>query len=124
MDTYNINQEIKDLRWGTRMPVALMIGSDFFEVRARGTISLVVKDVQRLQAKVPDASDLTAYLGSLLAMAITDLIGGLSAQVSTLAQLTTPSESTSHTFQAQLEPKLDELGLRIQTLKIEAIESI
>jgi membrane protease subunit (stomatin/prohibitin family) len=124
MTAYILGQEYNDLHWGTRMPVALMIGSDYFEVRARGDCSLAVQDIQKLQAQIPDPEDLTAYLGSLLSSSITDVIGALSTQVSNIAQLTVVTEQTLSSLQSNLEPKCSELGLKIKSLKIEAIESI
>ncbi len=48
------NQEFKDLRWGTSMPIALKTGSQIVQVRARGLCSLIVVDPQRPQEQVPD----------------------------------------------------------------------
>ena len=52
------------------MPIALMVGSQFGQLRARGTCSLMVKEIQLLQKHVPDPDGLTArvraHMGSLI----------------------------------------------------------
>jgi membrane protease subunit (stomatin/prohibitin family) len=124
MTTYQPAQEYNDLRWGTGMPIPLMIGSQLAQVRARGTCSLMVIDIQRLQQQVPDPDDLTAHVRSLLASIMTETIGELSQEVTNVAQLTTVTEHTIRAFQVKLEPKFKELGLQLKAVSIEAIESV
>ncbi len=124
MNAYRPAQEYNDLRWGTMMPVPLMIGSRLVQVRARGICSLTVQDIQRLQAQVPDPDSLTAHVRALLASAMTDVLGELSREVADVAQLTAVTEKTTRTLQSKLEPKFSALGLQMKAVKIEAIESV
>ena len=124
MSAYRPGQEYTDLRWGTRMPIAVMIGSRVAQLRARGTCTLTVGDAGRLEKQVPDPENLASHLSSLLASSMTEVIGELSAQISDLAQLTTISAQTTQALQSKLEPKCSALGLQLKTVKIEAIESV
>jgi membrane protease subunit (stomatin/prohibitin family) len=124
MNPYSCNQEYNDLFWGTRMPVAVMIGSDIVELRARGDYSLIVKDPQKLQEQVPDPDDLESYLGSFLSLYVVEFIGELSCAASNVTQLTVVTDQTCMALQAKLEPRLNELGLQLKAVRIEAIEKI
>ncbi len=124
MNAYQLAQEWNDLRWGTVMPVALMIGSTFVQVRARGSFSLAVTDPSRLEPQMPDPENLPAYLKSLLAQTITDILGERSAEVSNVAQLTEVTPQTIQALRTILEPKFNALGLQLKNVTIEAIESI
>jgi len=124
MNAYQLAQEWNDLRWGTVMPVTVMIGSDLVQVRARGSCSLAVTDPSRLEEKVPDPDNLTAYVKSLLAQTITDVIGEHSGEVSDVAQLTAITAQTIQTLQTKLEPKFNAVGLQLKNVSIETIESL
>ena len=124
MNAYQLAQEWNDLRWGTVMPVTVMISSKLVQVRARGSCSVAVTDPARLEEKVPDPDNLTAYVKSLLAQTITDMIGERSGEVSEVAQLTAITPQTIQTFQTELESKFNALGLQLKNVSIEAIESL
>ena len=124
MNAYQSGQEWNDLRWGTVMPVTVMIASKLVEVRARGICSVAVADPARLEEKVPDPDNLPAYVKSLLAQTISDLIGERSGEVSDVAQLTAITAQTVQTFQTNLESKLNPIGLKLKNVTIEAIESL
>ena len=124
MNAYQLAQEWNDLRWGTVMPVAVMIGSKLVQVRARGSCSLAVTDPARLEEKVPDPGNLAAYVKSLLAQTITDMFGERSGEVSDVAQLTAIIPQTIQALRTTLEPKLDLVGLKIKNVTIETIESL
>ena len=124
MDTYQLAQEWNDLRWGTAMPVTVKIGSNFVEVRARGNCSLAVTSPARLEEQVPDPNNLTAYVKSLLAQTITDMIGERSGEVSDVAHLTAITPQTIQTLQTKLESKFNAIGLRLKNVSIETIENL
>jgi membrane protease subunit (stomatin/prohibitin family) len=124
MNAYQLAQEWNDLRWGTVMPVTVMIGSKLVQVRARGICSVAVTDPVRLEEKVPDPDNLTAYVKSLLAQTITDMIGERSGEVSDVAQLTAITAQTVQTLQTNLESKFNPIGLKLKNVNIEAIETL
>jgi len=124
MNPYQPAQEYNNLRWGTMMPVMVMVGSSVIQVRARGNYSVSVTDPALLSQAVSDPEDLTGYLGSLVISMVTDLIGMRSSQVSDVAQLTAVTPETVQAFQAQLESRLKEIGLQLKQVSIDAIESI
>lgn len=124
MNAYQLAQEWNDLRWGTVMPVAVMIGSKLVQVRARGSCSLAVTDPARLEEQVPDPDNLTAYVKSLLAQTITDMLGERSGEVSDVAQLTAITAQTIQTLQTKLELKFNLVGLKLKNVTIETIESL
>ena len=124
MNAYQLAQEWNDLRWGTGMPVTVMVASKFMEVRARGVCSVAVTDPARLEEKVPDPENLTATVKSILAQTITDSIGERSAEVSDITQLTAITAQTVQTFQTNLESKFNLIGLKLKNVTIDAIESL
>ncbi len=124
MAAYQLAQELNDLRWGTIMPVMLMIGSKLVEVRTRGTCSIVVTDPMKLEEQVPDPEALTAYVKSVLMQTITEMLGERSSGVSDVAQLTAVDAQTVQAFQAKLESKFNPIGLRLKNVSIDAIESL
>jgi membrane protease subunit (stomatin/prohibitin family) len=124
MNAYQFAQEWNDLRWGTGMPVTVMIASKLAEVRARGICSVTVTDPARLEEKVPDPDNLAAYVKSLLAQTITDMLGERSAEVSDVAQLTAITPQMIQMFQTNLESKFNPIGLKLKNVTIEAIETL
>ena len=124
MNAYQLDQEWKDLRWGTVIPVAVMIGSKVIQVRARGCCSLAVTEPERLEEKVPLPDNLPAHVKALLVQSMTDMLGEQSAGASEVAQLTTVTPQTVQALQTILEPKFTALGLQIKNLSIEAVECL
>jgi membrane protease subunit (stomatin/prohibitin family) len=124
MDSYTQAQEFTDLHWGTINPIAVMIASQFYQIRARGSYTLAVSDPQALAAQVPDPQDLQTAINPLAMSCITDLIGELSATAASLAQVTDLNEATARKFLALLGPKFSALGLQIKSLSLEAIERV
>jgi membrane protease subunit (stomatin/prohibitin family) len=124
MQTYQFAQEWNDIRWGTVMPIAIMIGTKFVQLRARGICSFAVTDPARLKEQIPDPENLTLYVKSLLTQMITEMIGERSAEVSEVAELTTIDKMIIQTLQPRLESKFNAIGLTLKNVSIEAIESL
>jgi membrane protease subunit (stomatin/prohibitin family) len=124
MIPYQSAQEYNDLRWGTGMPVTVMVGSNIVEVRARGSFSAAVIEPARLAEEVPDPEDLPGCMRSLVVMTITDIIGQRSQEVSEVAQLTAITPQTIQAFQTMLESKFNAVGLKLKNATIEAVESL
>jgi membrane protease subunit (stomatin/prohibitin family) len=124
MSPYETDQEWNDLFWGTGMPVSIMIGSDFAQVRARGKLSFVVTDPTRLQAQVPDADQVAGLVKSILVSTLTDVIGEQSAEISDIAQLKASAPQIIQALQTKLESKFKEAGLQLKGLSMEAIENL
>jgi membrane protease subunit (stomatin/prohibitin family) len=124
MSAYQTGQEYNGLRWGTIMPITVMVGSAFVQLRARGNFSAIILDPTRLAAEGSDPEDLIRYLGSLVVSVITDVIGERSGEVSDVAQLTAITPQTIQAFQTKLESKFETLGLRLKDFSIDAIESL
>lgn len=118
------NQEYNNLRWGTMMPISLMIGSNFVQLRARGSYSFIIQDAERLKKQVSDPDALLSYTRSQVTIAITNVVGELSQQVSSVAQLTKVTDQTLSLLKSQLETKFAELGLQLKSITIEAIENL
>lgn len=124
MNSDKTEREWNDLFWGTGMPVSVMIGSDFAQVRARGTLSFVVTDPGRLEAQVADADQAAGLVKSILVSTLTDVIGEKSAEFSDIEQLTASAPQILQALQAKLESKFKEVGLQLKGLNIEAIENL
>jgi hypothetical protein len=123
-DHYQPEQEYNDIHWGTGIPVVLKVGEQFVQVWARGSCSLMVRDRLQLQPRVPNPEDLPGFVRSLLASLIEETIGELGMQVSKVAQLTVVTDQMVQSFQAKIESKFAELGLKLKAISIDAIESI
>ena len=124
MNTYQFAQEWNDIRWGTMMPIAVMIGAKFVQLRARGLCSFAVTDPALLKEQIPDPENLAAYVKSLIAQSITEMIGERSAEVSQVSELIAIDKMIIQTLQLRLESKFNAIGLTLKNVSIEAIESL
>jgi membrane protease subunit (stomatin/prohibitin family) len=124
MASYQPAQEFNNLKWGTMMPVTVMVNSAVVQLRARGIFSAIVADPAKLSAEIPDPEDAPSYLQSFAVSAITETIGVLSGSASDVRQLTTVTPKTVEAFQTALNSKLQSMGLQIKSANIEAIESL
>jgi membrane protease subunit (stomatin/prohibitin family) len=124
MNAYQLAQEWNDLQWGTVMPVTVMIGSELVQMRARGICSVAVSDPLQLEQKIPDPDNLVAFVKSLLAQVITDMLGKLSSDASNVGQLITITAETIQVLRVQLEPKFTAIGLRLKDVSIQVIEKL
>jgi membrane protease subunit (stomatin/prohibitin family) len=116
--------ELENLRWGTMMPIALRIGSQFVQVRARGSYTLLIQDRSRFQSQIADPHNLRGQVGTLIVNAFTEVIGELSQTVSGVAQITGATASVTRSLCEKLEPTLAGLGLRMKTLTVDTIEKM
>jgi len=124
MNSYQLAQEFIGLRWGTRMPISVMVNSTFVQLRARGTFSAIVVDPTQLVAEEPDPENIASHLQSVAVNTITDILGELSMSASDVGQLTTVPAQVVETFQTQLESRFKAMGLQLKEARIEAIESL
>jgi len=124
MASYQLAQEFVNLRWGTMMPIAVMVNSNIVQLRARGNFSAIVADPARLSAEVPDPENLASFLQSFAVITITDMIGMSSSSASDVRQLTTVTAQTVQAFQTELDSKFNSIGLKLKDASIDAIESV
>jgi len=124
MTTYQSTQEWNNLFWGTAMPVTIVIGSNLAQVRAYGKCSFAVADPARLEERVSDPDQLTPYVKSLLMTSFSDAIGERSGEFSDMSQLTAITSQIIQELRTKVEPRLYEIGLRLNSVSIEKIESI
>lgn len=124
MSDTGINQELTDVRWGTGMPSVVMIGADMLRVRARGTFSVTVEDIQKLNSKIEDLTTLKGRLTSLLVSKVTDSISELGAEVSDINEILGASEKIVSAVKTQMESLLQEMGLRLMVFSVEAVEKM
>jgi membrane protease subunit (stomatin/prohibitin family) len=124
MSTLSVGQTISGIRWGTMMPVTLLIESNICELRARGTCSIQITDPALLAQKEPDADEEGSFLRSYLMMAINDAMGELSTQGLPLADFTGISSKVLSAVRSAFENQLASMGIKLTDLKIEAIEKM
>ena len=124
MASYQFAQEFVNLRWGTLMPIAVMVNSNIVQLRARGNFSAIVADPARLSAEVPDPENIASFLQSFAVITITDMIGMQSSSAPDVRQLTTITAQTVQTFQAEFDSKFKSIGLKLKDASIDAIESV
>ena len=124
METYTKGQEFNNIRWGTMMPIAVMVGGVILEVRARGTVSVTVEDPIKIQAQIEDPEDFTSEMRSYFSACINDAIGELSQSAVSTEQFLSISETTKNMFVSAFDHKLAEMGLKVKGLVVEAIEKM
>jgi membrane protease subunit (stomatin/prohibitin family) len=122
MSIYQSAQEFKNIRWGTVMPVAVMIGTEIKEVRARGNFSVAVSNPALVEQAVSDPEDLEGCLRMQALRCVTTFIALRSREVDTAAQFTSVTPAVVQVFQAQLSSELEGLGLQVTQVTIDAIE--
>lgn len=122
MSTYSVNQEIKDLLWGTPMPIIARLNSGTVLIKIKGACSLIVGDADLLQEKLPDASELASRVRSTLVMAATDAVGGMSKRISSVEQLVNFAPEFTHLIKIKAMDGLAGYGLKIKELQIHGIE--
>lgn len=124
MTSYTHHQTLNDIRWWTGMPVALRVGGNIVQVRARGSVILTVTDAARLSAQVANLDDLNSILTPQINAAAIDALGELSQAAANLTQLTTITSANSKVFTTNIDNKLATWGVQVNRLTIEAIESV
>jgi membrane protease subunit (stomatin/prohibitin family) len=122
MAAYQKGQAFNTLRWGTGMPVTVLVGGQVSEVRARGTYAMVVSDPAKLAEQVPNPDDLPAQVRMLAVLAVNETLGERSGQGLDAAHFTAITPELNQVFQARLAPRLSEVGLQLTQANVEAIE--
>lgn len=122
MSTYSTNQEIKDLLWGTPMPIAARINAETVLIRIKGSCSLVVNDADLLQEKLPDLKSLASQVRSTLVLAATDAVAEISPTISNFEQLEKFKPEFSMPLKTKAMGELSGFGLKLEDLDIHSIE--
>jgi membrane protease subunit (stomatin/prohibitin family) len=122
MTAYQIAQEYSNLRWGTMLPVAVMLGGKVVEVRARGSFSVTVGDPDRLAQEISDPQALAGCLRPYMTNIASLWIGERAGQVASPAELSAITPQLVQGFRSEVEDMLTGMGLRLTDLSIEAIE--
>jgi membrane protease subunit (stomatin/prohibitin family) len=124
MTTYTIDQEIKDVLWGTPMPIAVNIDSEMVLIHVKGACSLVVKDADLLQEKLPDSRSLASHVRSTLVMAATDAVGQMRQKISSVEQLVKFTPEFSMLLKVKAAEGMAAVGLKISELEIHSIQRV
>jgi len=122
MSGYSINQEIKDLLWGTPMPIMTRLNSKTVMIRIKGACSLIVTDADLLQEKLPDINNLARQARDTLIIAATDAVIQISNKISSVEQLVKLTPEFSQLMKMKAMDGFARLGLKIKELEIHAIE--
>lgn len=122
MAAYVKAQEFNNLRWGTLGPIPVRVGGQILEVRARGTLSLLVAEPAQIETYIENPEDFEAEMRSYFSMCIHEALGELASAALNLEQFLAVSEQTRQLFQAKFDQKLGEMGLQVKSLVLEALE--
>gem|GEM_PF-1216648 len=122
MNACSENQEIKDLLWGTPMPIIAKLNSKTVMIRMKGSCSLIVTNVDLLQEKLPNASDLAPQARATLISAAIDAVIQISNKISSVEQLAKLTPKFSQLLKMKAMDGFAGLGLKIKELEIHAIE--
>ncbi len=124
MSIYFTLQEFKDMLWTTPVPILVRVGQEPVQVRLRGQCSVVVRDADLLQEKMPDAEALTKQVRRVLAGEVIDILIETGRSVSSVAQLAALREQIARELELKAEPVFTLLGLKLTQLEIHAMESL
>lgn len=122
MSIYSVNQEIKDLLWGTPMPIIAKLKTNTVLIHMKGSCSLTVGDAGLLQEKLPDTDKLVTQVRSTLALAAVEAVANMGKRVSSIEQLTKFAPEFSQLIKMKAIDGLAGFGLKIKELDIHAIE--
>ncbi len=124
MVTYTKDQEFNNIRWGTMMPIPVVVGGEIHHIRARGNISIIVEEPTKIQTQIENPEDFESGMRSYFAVCVNEAIGELSQSALNIEQFLSTSENTKNLFKSKFDYKLGELGLKVKSLMIEKIEKI
>lgn len=124
MGIYQVNQDFNNIRWGTAMPVPLMVGSEIIQIRARGTFSAVVVDPQIFEKNVPEADNANRWAANQVLTAFIDIIGESASAAADAAQLLAKTGEIGDKLKDKIETNLLTAGLKITLVILETIEKI
>jgi membrane protease subunit (stomatin/prohibitin family) len=116
--------EFADIRWGTMMPVTVMVESKICQFRARGTCSVRVEDPALANGKVDEPDAEGGFLRPYLMIAVTDAIGELSTQGPPISDFTSVSAKVAFTIQERMATLLASMGMTLTAVRVEAVEDI
>jgi len=122
MNAYSINQEINDLLWGTPMPIIAKLKTKTVMIRMKGSCSLIVRDVDLLQEKLPDTDNLIGQVRTTLIDAAINSVIETSERFSGVEQLVKSAPEFSQLIRMKAMDKLAGYGLKVKELEIHAIE--
>jgi len=122
MSTYSVNQEFKDLLWGTPSPIIARLNSGIAMIKIKGACSLIVGDADLLQEKLPDVREMTSHVRSTLVMAATDAVAEMGQRVSSVEQLASFTPEFTNLMKIKAMDGLAGYGLNLKELQIHGIE--
>lgn len=97
MNVNDLNQKFLKLHWGTGMPIIAITAAGMSQVRCRGSYSLEVKSMEKLQAKITDIEQTASWVSSLIMTKVTDSINEIAPGLSSAQQLTAKTVEISKT---------------------------
>ncbi len=115
------NQEFKDIKWGTAMPVMARMGSAIVSLRAFGVCSLAVSNSQVFGERFSNADDVAPQVKPIMLSKLADALAEASMGKADVAELVATSADIAATVKAQAEPDLGKLGLTLTQFRIDAI---
>ena len=124
MGAYLMNQEFNNLRWGTMMPIMVMVNSEVLQLRARGSYSLAVTDPKKLEEHIPEPDGVGNWVSSQVVVILSDIIGEAALNASSPEQLLGGSKTVEKSLKSNLDVEMLTLGLRLKTFSLEALEKV
>lgn len=122
MNENELNQALSNLRWGTGMPIIVMTPSGIEQVRCRGSYSLRVTDINKLQENLPQVEQTAAWAGSLVVTKVTDTVGEIAPELTSARQLTDKLDEINKKVSSNIKASLEGTGLDLIIFSVEAID--
>jgi hypothetical protein len=126
MSAYSVNLEIKDLLWGTPMPITTRLQMKWVTVLLKGSCSLIVADTALFREKLPDTDAMARSVRRILVNAAGDIVchnTEISSRFSNVEQLAAEfAPELSNLIKIKAADELAGFGLKIRELEIHGIE--
>ena len=122
MNPTELPQEFANLKWGTRMPVPVRLGSGIATFRARGVCAVTIGDPQRLAEQQGDWDGLQSQIKNTIAIRFADVLAEQSFGKSSPAEVEALRDDMGAALKTAVEQSLGALGVTVTQLKVEAIE--
>lgn len=122
MDENQLNEKLSQLIWGTGMPIIVITAAGMSQVRCRGRYSMEVKNLEKLQAKLPEVEQTASWVGSLIVTKIADSINEIAPGLTSAQQLASKLVDIGKTVKDGVTKTIDDAGLVMNNFTIDAMD--
>lgn len=122
MDENQLTEKLSQLIWGTGMPIIVITATGMSQVRCRGRYSLEVKNLEKLQAKLPEIEQTASWVGSLIVTKVADSINEIAPGLNSAQQLASKLVDIGKTVKDAVTISINDAGLVMTNFTIDAMD--